>query len=80
MVDKYTTKWQKDADKMGTHPLPAPTGEAYRKQFLLMSGPKDENGNPDVEYQEKMKKEFGFGYRYGVGEAIFHCSSEMCTE
>ena len=71
MADKYTTKWQKDADKMGTCPLPAPTGEAYWKQFLLMSGPKDENGNPDVEYQEKMKKEFGFGYRNGVGEAIW---------
>ena len=53
MATKYATKWQRDVDRMGTRPLPAPTGEAYWKQFLLMSGPKDEDGNPDAEYQEK---------------------------
>ena len=71
MTTKYANKWQKDVYRMWTRPLPVPTGETYWRQFLLLSSPKDADRNPDVEYQEKMKKEFGFGYRNGVGEAIW---------
>jgi hypothetical protein len=48
-----------------------PAREDFWKKFLTSEGPRLKDGSADPEYQEQMKKTFGFGYRNGVGELIY---------
>jgi hypothetical protein len=56
MATNYAGKWDKELEQMGKKPLP-----------IL----KLKDGTPNPEYQDQMRKAFGFGCRNGVGEIIY---------
>lgn len=65
MSDKYLKDWMSDLRDMANRPLPMPANDTFLKAFYKAEG------NPDLKEQERLKKEYGFGYRSGIGEIIY---------
>ena len=62
MATKYAGKWDKELEQMGNRPLPMLAREEFWRKFMNSEGPRLKDGSADTEYQEQMKKAFGFGY------------------
>jgi hypothetical protein len=76
MSAKYLLTWMKDLRDMANRPLPMPTTDTFLRNFSSTVGTDDEKE------LEKLKKEFGFGYRNGIGEliyAIVTCRPDLST-
>jgi hypothetical protein len=76
MSEKYVKTWLKDLKDMANRPLPMPTTDTFMKNFSTTVGTDDEKE------LEKLKKEFGFGYRNGIGELIYAmvtCRPDLST-
>jgi hypothetical protein len=65
MSNKYINTWMKDLRDMANRPMPFPTTESFTKNF------NNTVGTDDMKELEKLKNEFGFGYRNGIGELIY---------
>jgi hypothetical protein len=61
---KYLTTWLKDTP-ISVRPTPMPSSKSFLDGFQTAEG------NPDEKIQEKLKKQYGFGYRNGIGELIY---------
>jgi hypothetical protein len=76
MSEKYVKTWLKDLKDMANRPLPMPKTDTFMKNFSTTVGTDDEKE------LEKLKKEFGFGYRNGTGELIYAmvtCRPDLST-
>jgi hypothetical protein len=62
---KYLTEWGKEFLQVADRPLPIPTNEPFLKAFGKAEG------DPDPKVQAKLKNDFKFGYRNGIGELIY---------
>jgi hypothetical protein len=61
---KYLLTWLKDTP-ISARPTPMPTTKSFLDGFQTAQG------DPDDKIQEKLKKQYGFGYRNGIGELIY---------
>jgi hypothetical protein len=61
---KYLLTWLKDTT-ISARPTPMPTSKAF------LGGFQTAEGNPDDKAQEQLKKQYGLGYRNGIGELIY---------
>ncbi len=57
--------WGKEFLQVADRPLPIPTNEPFLKAFGKAEG------DPDLRVQAKLKNDFKFGYRNGIGELIY---------
>jgi hypothetical protein len=76
MSNKYINTWMKDLRDMANRPMPFPTTESFTKNF------NNTVGTDDMKELEKLKNEFGFGYRNGIGELIYAmvtCRPDLST-
>jgi hypothetical protein len=61
---KYLLTWLKDTP-ISVRPTPMPSSKSFLDGFQTAEG------DPDEKIQEKLKKQYGFGYRNDIGELIY---------
>jgi hypothetical protein len=61
---KYLLSWLKDTP-ISARPTPMPTSKSFLDGFQTAEG------DPNEKTQEALKKQYGFGYRNGIGELIY---------
>ena len=65
ITEKYLVTWMKDMKVCADRPLPFPTTAAFLDELNSSIGDADEK------VQEKLKKEYGCGFRNIIGELIY---------